>query len=275
MNKKMKKLKGVKRGLLVVCSIVMVLVIIGNATSSFALSDTNLTVSAAVSLKDALAEIQTLYTKSNKDVNFAFNFGSSGSLQQQIEQGAPVDIFISAGQTQIDNLKKKNLLEESTIKSIIGNKLVLVVPRDYNFKVTLDNLTSKKVKKIAIGTPKSVPAGDYATQVLTKLGIINKIKSKLVYAKDVREVLSWVEMGNADTGFVYMSDALTSNKVKIVSVTDTKNGVQLHKPIQYIAAVVKGTKNLEASKAFINFLDTKEAKNIFVKYGFSPTNTKK
>jgi molybdate transport system substrate-binding protein len=271
----MGKIKGIKKVLSLVCSLLVILAVVGNATNSFALSDSNLTVSAAISLKDALAEIQTLYAKTNKDVNFTFNFGSSGSLQQQIEQGAPVDVFISAGKTQIDNLNKKKLLDETSVKTIIGNKLVLIVPKSYKGKLTLRGLADKKIKRIAVGNPKSVPAGEYARQTFMKLGITNSISKKLVYAKDVREVLSWVEMGNADAGLVYMSDALTSSKVKIAAEADKENGSSLHKPIEYIAAVVKGSKNAEAAKAFIKFMDTKDVNSIFEKYGFSAEDTKK
>lgn len=225
----------------------------------------NLTVSAAASLKDALTEIQGLYKKEKSNVTINFNFGSSGALQKQIEEGAPADIFLSAGKKQVDALKTKNLIVEDTYKDLLKNEVVLVVPKDSKDSVNFENLSEAKVKKIGLGEPESVPAGQYGKEVLTYLKIFDKVSSKVVYAKDVREVLTWVETGNVDAGIVYKTDAKVSDKVKVAA--DAPKGS--HKDIVYPGAVIKASKNIDASKEFLKYLSGEEASKVFEKYGFN------
>ncbi|MWJ95199.1 molybdate ABC transporter substrate-binding protein, partial [Escherichia coli] len=137
------------------------------------------------------------------------NYGASGSLQQQIEQGAPCDLFISAGQKQMKALDEEKLLVSDTMKDLVKNDLVLISSADSSVSGMKD-LTTDKVKKIAVGEVESVPAGKYADEVLTNLNLKDKLKDKLVFAKDVKEVLAWVQSGNADVGFVYFSDTVNN-----------------------------------------------------------------
>jgi molybdate transport system substrate-binding protein len=227
-------------------------------------SNTSLLISAAASLKDILEEIKPLYQQSKPNVNISYNFGSSGALQQQIEQGAPADIFISAAKKQVDALEQKGLLVAGTRNIIAKNRLVLVVPKNSVGITSFYNLKDAKVKKIAIGEPRSVPAGQYAQQVLEKLKIWNQVKPKLVFANNVRQVLASVETGNAEAGLVYVTDAKISNKVKVVVTADEK----YHSAIIYPLAVVKRSKNLAAAKEFSQFLSSDQAKTVFKKYGF-------
>ena len=227
-------------------------------------SNNNLLISAAASLKEALEEIKPLYQQSKPNVNINYNFGSSGALQQQIEQGAPADIFISAAKKQVDALEQKGLLVPGTRNIIAKNRLVLVVPKNVVGITSFYSLKDAKVKKIAIGEPRSVPAGQYAQQVLEKLKIWSEIKSKLVFANNVRQVLASVESGNADAGLVYITDAKISDKVKVVVTADEK----YHSPIIYPLAVVKRSKNVDAAKEFSQFLSSNQAKTVFKKYGF-------
>ena len=227
-------------------------------------SNNNLLISAAASLKEALEEIKPLYQQSKQNVNINYNFGSSGALQQQIEQGAPADIFISAAKKQVDALEQKGLLVPGTRNIIAKNRLVLVVPKNVVGITSFYSLKDAKVKKIAIGEPRSVPAGQYAQQVLEKLKIWSEIKSKLVFANNVRQVLASVESGNADAGLVYITDAKISDKVKVVVTADEK----YHSPIIYPLAVVKRSKNVDAAKEFSQFLSSNQAKSVFKKYGF-------
>lgn len=227
-------------------------------------SNTSLLISAAASLKDILEEIKPLYQQSKPNVKISYNFGSSGALQQQIEQGAPADIFISAAKKQVDALEQKGLLVAGTRNIIAKNRLVLVVPNNFVGVTSFYNLQDAKVKKIAIGEPRSVPAGQYAQQVLEKLKIWNQVKPKLVFANNVRQVLASVETGNAEAGLVYVTDAKISNKVKIVVAADEK----YHSAIIYPLAVVKRSKNLAAAKEFSQFLSSEQAKTVFKKYGF-------
>jgi len=222
-----------------------------------------LNISAAASLKEAMGDIETEFKKVKPNVTLTVNFGASGSLQQQIEQGAPCDIFISAGQSQMKALESKSLLLEDTQKDLVKNDLVLVGPKDTTI-TGLSDLTSDKVKKIAVGEPKSVPAGQYADETFTKLGIKDTVASKLVFAKDVKEVLAWSASGNAEVGFVYKSDALSSSNVKIIeTIADDK-----HSPITYPVGVIKASKNPDVAKAFEDFLFTDTCKKIFEKYGY-------
>jgi len=229
-----------------------------------ALSNTILLISAAASLKEALAEIKPLYQQSQTKVNISYNFGSSGALQQQIEQGAPADIFISAAKKQVDALEQKGLVVAGTRNIIAKNRLVLVVPKNVVGITSFYNLKDSNVKKIAIGEPRSVPAGQYAQQVLEKLKIWSEIKSKLVFANNVRQVLASVESGNADAGLVYITDAKISNQVKVVVTADEK----YHSAIIYPLVVIKRSKNVDAAKEFSQFLSSDKSKAVFKKYGF-------
>lgn len=226
----------------------------------------NLTVSAAASLKDAMEEVKANYAKENPNVTVTINFGASGTLEQQIEQGADVDVFMSAATKQIDQLKAKGLTMDDTIKNVLGNKLVLIVPSDSKANITdFSGVTGNSIKKLALGEAKSVPAGQYAEEVFKNLNILDQVKDKAVYGKDVKEVLTWVATGNADAGVVYETDAKTSDKVKVVAVA--ADGT--HTPIVYPATVIKSTKNADASKAFMAYLSGPQAKVVFEKYGFT------
>ncbi|MDF5709173.1 MAG: molybdate ABC transporter substrate-binding protein [Nostoc sp. S4] len=237
-----------------------------SSTATPAVRTANLTVSAAASLKDAMDEIKPLYSKEKPNITLSYNFGSSGALQQQIEQGAGVDVFISAATKQIDALQKKGLLVDGTRKDLLKNQVVLIVPQNSTTGVTdFQSLTSPRIKKIALGEPKSVPAGQYAQQVLTSLKITDPVKSKAVYAKDVRQALNYVESGNADAGIVYLSDAKSTPKVKIVATASEKT----HSPVVYPIAVLKSSKNVNAAKDFVEFLSGNEAKTVFEKQGFT------
>lgn len=224
-----------------------------------------LTVSAAASLKAALGEITPLYSKEKSNVAIRNNFGSSGDLQQQIINGAPVDVFISAAAKQMDELQKKDLIVADTRRNLLSNRLVLIVPADKGDGKELKDLTSASIERIAIGDPRSVPVGQYAEQALTKLELLQDVQSKFVLGNNVRQVLQFVESGNAQAGIVYATDAKTSTKVKVVQVIDAK----LHKPIVYPIAFLQKSVNQTSAKSYLEFLSSEPAKTIFEKYGFS------
>ncbi|MEH1939190.1 MAG: molybdate ABC transporter substrate-binding protein [Nostoc sp.] len=227
-------------------------------------SNTSILVSAAASLKDALEEIKPLYQQSKSNININYNFGASGALQQQIEQGAPADIFISAGKKQVDALEQKGLLLPGSRTNLANNSLVLIVAQDVVGISSFYNLTDSKIKKIAIGEPRSVPAGQYGEEVLKNLKLYDRLKSKLVFANNVRQVLAAVESGNAQAGLVYATDAKISNKVKVVVTADEK----FHSPIVYPVAIIKSSKNPSAAKEFVQFISGSQAKTVLRKYGF-------
>ena len=222
-----------------------------------------LNISAAASLKEAMADLEAAYTSKNPEVSFVINYGSSGSLQQQIEQGAPCDLFISAGEKQMTALEEEGLLLDGTNKDLVKNSLVLVTSNDSEIS-SIDSLNSDAVSKITLSEPSSVPAGKYADETLTSLAIKDSLNNKLVFAKDVKEVLAWTASGNADAGFVYLSDALSSDGVKIVETISE----EYHSPITYPVAIIKDSDDIDAAKAFEDFLFTDEAQEIFEKYGY-------
>ncbi|CAG9611245.1 Molybdate-binding protein ModA [Bacillus rhizoplanae] len=225
-----------------------------------------LTISAATSLQDALIELQKTFEKDHSNIKLKFNFGSSGALQQQIAQGAPVDLFFSAAKDKFDALVKEGLISKEDGVDLVGNELVLVVPKDTASGVkNFGDLTKKEVKRISIGTPESVPAGQYAKESFKNTKIWTGIESKVVYAKDVRQVLSYVETGNVDAGVVYKTDALSSNKVNIVATADK----QTHTPIIYPVGIIKDTKHRTEAKEFYKFLQSKYAMKTLEKYGFT------
>ena len=235
--------------------------------------ENQLTISAAASLKEALGEITPLYNKENIkenikekfNIKIRNNFGSSGELQQQIINGAPVDVFISAAAKQMDELQKKDLIVADTRRDLLSNRLVLIGPADKEDAKELKDLTRDSIKRIAIGDPRSVPVGQYAEQALTKLELLQDVQSKLVLGNNVRQVLQFVESGNAQAGIVYATDAKNSTKVKVLQVIDAK----LHKPIVYPIAVLKKSVNQTSAKSYLEFLSSDPAKTIFEKYGFS------
>lgn len=235
-----------------------------NVTSDSQTKSSQIIVSAAASLSDVMAAIQPLYAQQNPDTQLVYNFGSSGSLQQQIEQGAPVDVFISAAPKQMDALEQTGLLLQGTQKNLLTNSMVLIVPKGQTRISSFEDLTNNEIQRIAIGEPESVPAGKYAKEVLTSLNIFETLQSSIIYAKDVRQVLNYVETGNVDAGIVYQTDAKISTKVDTVATAPTAS----HSPIVYPIAVIKDSKNPETAKAFVTFVSGDPAKAIFERFGF-------
>lgn len=223
-----------------------------------------LTISAAASMKDSMDEIKLAYIKEKPEIALVYNFGGSGHLQQQIEQGAEVDIFISAALKQMKELEDKHLLSEDMPVDLLENTMVLIVPKNDSGITGFMDLTNGNIKKIALAEPKSVPAGQYAEEVLKKLNIFENIKSKFVYGNDVKQALTWVETGNAEAGIVYETDAKASDKVKVVEIAPKAS----HEPVLYPAAIIKTSKNMAAAREFMGFLTSEKAKVIFEKYGF-------
>ena len=225
-----------------------------------------LTISAAISLKDPLDEMAHLYGTEQPGTAIRFNLGSSGTLQRQIEQGAPVDVFISASPKEMDSLESNGLLLPGTRRNLVKSSVVLIVPTGNAGISSFQDLAKPEAKVIAIGDPQSVPAGKYAQEVLTHFGLFDQLKPKFVFAKDVRQVLTYVETGNADAGIVYATDARTSKSVSIVATAPEDS----HSPVIYPVAVIKGSKNATGAKSFIDFLLSPKAHAVFKKYGFVP-----
>jgi molybdate transport system substrate-binding protein len=223
-----------------------------------------LTVSAAASLSDAMREVDAAYEKNHPSVNLRLNLGSSGTLAHEIEQGAPVDVFLSAAAKPMDELQAKGLIVAGSRRDLLRNSLVLIVPSDSKLN-SFEGLPAASVRVIALGDPASVPAGQYGQQTLTALHLWDAVRNKLVLAKDVRQVLTYVETGNADAGLVYATDAEISSKVRVAATAPEST----HDAIVYPAAAVHTGRNEAAAQQFVDFLTSPEAKAIFVKRGFT------
>lgn len=226
--------------------------------------EVELLISAAASLKDALEEIKLDYENSHPHIKLNFNYGGSGALQQQIEQGAPVDLFLSASLSNMQKLVDKGLVDQQD--NLLANELIVIVPNSSTLSLNrLSDLTSDSIYKIAIGVPESVPAGSYAKEALTHSDLWEPLQANIVQAKDVRQVLQYVETGNVDAGFVYKTDALSSDKVSMsFSVEQT-----LHSPIVYPIGIINTSTHLNEVKELYEYLQSAEVLNLFSKYGFS------
>ncbi len=206
------------------------------------------TVLAAASLKDALNEIIEEYEK-DADCVITPSYGGSGDLVQQIEGGAPCDMFISASSANMDDLEEGGYIDADTRTDLLTNTLTLIATTEMADVVTMDNLTSIQIGTISIGEPETVPAGKYATQVFDNLGITDQIADKIVYAKDVRAVLNYVVSGDADCGFVYRTDAvLEEDNLSIIGDVDS----DLHDPIVYPAAILNEAADADNTADFFD-----------------------
>ena len=222
---------------------------------------------AAASLKNVFDEkLIPMFEKKYNGVKVTPTYASSGDLQTQIENGLKADVFMSAANKQMNALADKGIVDNSTNLQFLENKVVLIVPKDSNANISsFDDL--KNVKgNIAIGDPKSVPAGQYAQEVLNNTGIWDSVESKLSLGTDVTAVLNQVAQGSADCGIVYATDAKSNDNVKVVCEAPES---ALKTPVIYPVAALKNSTDSNATKAFMDFLQTKEAKDVFVEYGFT------
>jgi molybdate transport system substrate-binding protein len=226
----------------------------------------DLTVFAAASLTNALKEIGADYAKTSPD-KIAFNFAASGTLELQIRHGAPADLFFSADEAKMNDLAKDHLLAPGTRRDLLGNTLVIIVPAGSPLQLaSAAGLADPAVKKIALGETHIVPAGIYAQQYLTRIGLWEKVQSRVVPLESVRAALAAVETGNAEAGIVYKTDALQSKKVRIAYEIPAAAGPA----IVYPAALVADSKHLAAAGKFLAYLASPPAMAVFARAGFIP-----
>jgi molybdate transport system substrate-binding protein len=230
--------------------------------------DREILVSAAISLKNAFEEIGLLYERQT-GIRVRLNLGASGLLQKQIEGGAPADIYASAGARQMDELQSGGWIIDDTRCNLVRNSLVLIVPADTPVLLhTFEELDGPEVTRIAIGNPKTVPAGQYARQALKNLELWNRIESRLVLAENVRQVLDYVVRGEVEAGMVYSSDvSIAHGKVTLVTAAPEES----HDPILYPIAAVKTTRHLGDAQSFIDLTLSRAGQEILAKYGFIPS----
>jgi molybdate transport system substrate-binding protein len=254
-------------------ALILGIVLVPVAFNASGTPDEKITVSAAISLKNAFEEIGKLFEARNKNATLVFNFGSSGDLMFQIKGGAPVDVFASASLEDMDKLDGEGLIIKDTNTRFASNTIVLIRPSSSAVMLSsFEDLANAEVKKVAVGNAKTVPAGKYADEVFQYMKIAGVIKKKLVFAENVKQVLDYVARGEVDAGVVYATDAIMiPREVTIVATAPAES----HKPVVYPIAVVKGTKSEKTAKAFIAFLTSDEGMKILKKYGFKPVHKAK
>jgi molybdate transport system substrate-binding protein len=229
-------------------------------------ADNEIIVSAAISLTNAFEEMGTLFKEKQKEARVLFNFGASGDLARQILGGAPVDVFASASPKDMDDLDQKDLIIKGTRKDFAMNRLVLIISmKSAIYLTSFNDLRRGEIQKIAIGNPKTVPAGRYSEEVLTHFNLIDAVKDRLIFAENVRQVLDYVARGEVDAGMVYSTDVLVRAKeVRIVAEAPE----QSHRTVVYPIAAVKGSKKEFLAREFIAVVTSKEGEKVLEKYGF-------
>jgi molybdate transport system substrate-binding protein len=240
--------------------------ILASCTNSADDNKFEILVAAASSMTPALTEIATEFEKVNKDIQVTFTFGSSGKLAQQIKSGAPVDVFISASSSDMDILEKDNKIESDTRIDITSNSLVVIRQKNGdNSLQNKENPFTSEIDHFAIGNPDTVPAGVYAKEALTKLGEWKTLEPKFVFGKDVRQVVTFVETGNAERGIVFASDAHSSDKVEVIYEIEPA----LHSSVVYPGALITATKQPKEAMAFLDYMKTPQVQEILLNHGFT------
>lgn len=233
---------------------------------------TKISVATAASLQATFDdELIPLFEKENPGVTVEGTYASSGDLQQQIESGLDADVFFSAATSNMDALVDENLVDKDTVVDLLKNDVVLITPKDSKLGIKgFKDIT--KADTIAIGDPESVPAGKYAKEILTNLGVYDEVEKKASLGASVIEVLSWVAEGSADAGIVYATDAQTENTNgddKEVEIVATAEDSMMQTPVIYPVGTVSSSAHKDEAKAFEDFLQTDEAKAILEKAGFT------
>jgi molybdate transport system substrate-binding protein len=222
---------------------------------------------AAASLKNVYDdELIPMFEEKYPGVKVTPTYASSGDLQTQIENGLETDVFMSAANKQMDALAEEGIVDNATNLQFLENKVVLIVPADSDSNISSFDDLKDVEGNIAIGDPESVPAGQYAKEVLNNTGIWDDVESKLSLGTDVTAVLNQVAQGSADCGIVYATDAKSTDDVKVICEAPED---ALDTPVIYPIAAIKDTNDTDATNAFMDFLQTQEAKDIFVEYGFT------
>ena len=227
--------------------------------------DIELHISAAASLTDVMDELIAVYQDEFPNVTIIPTYDSSGTLQTQIEEGAPADLFLSAAQKQMDSLEEEGLIDSGSRKDLLINKVVLITPKDSEADITsFEDAAGDKVSMIAIGND-TVPVGQYTQEIYTNLGLWDEVSAKANLGENVRAVLSWVESGDVDCGIVYATDAATSENVSIVCEAPADS----HQPVVYPASVLAESSNPNAAGEFLDFLSSDTAVQAFENAGFT------
>ena len=227
-----------------------------------------ITLSVAISMKEAVETLGRQFSQARPSVMLRYNFGSSGELQKQIEAGAPVDLFISAAQRQMDELEQKGLIDPASRRVFARNVLTVIKPAGSVLDISKPaDLLDPKVRRIVIGNPRTVPVGQYAEESLKALALWDRVQPKLVFAENVRQALDYVARGEVEAGFVYSTDI----PVRAGQVTEAfRPAEDTYRPVTYPVAVVKDSRQPALARAFIDLLMTREGQSALSRLGFQP-----
>ena len=224
--------------------------------------NSEITVAAASDLTPAFEELGREF-QATRSIKVVFSFGSSGLLEKQIENGAPMDIFAAANADYIDQLDKKGLIVPGTRAIYARGRITLWTPKDSPLHIEkIADLTSAAVKRIAIANPDHAPYGMAAREALQKAGVWESTKSKLIYGDNIRQTLQFAQTGNVDVAIAALSLSLQSDG-RWVLIPE-----ELHKPLDQAFALIKGTKNEKAAREFAVFINGPQGRLIMRKYGF-------
>jgi molybdate transport system substrate-binding protein len=230
-----------------------------------------LTLSVAISLKDVVEELGRAFTRSRPGLVLRYNVGASGELARQIEAGAPVDLFVSAGQRQMDDLQARGLIVAATRRAVAGNVLVVVKPSDLRVDIaSAADLAGPRVGRLVVGNPRTVPAGEYAEESLRALGVWDRLRPRLVLAENVRQALDYVARGEVDAGIVYATDVVTRAGQVVEAFRLPED---THRPIVYPAAVVAASRHQPTAVSFLDLLVAAEGRAALARRGFSPASS--
>lgn len=218
---------------------------------------------AAASLTESLKEIGALYQKQTGE-KILFNFAGSGTLARQIEEGAPADLFFSADEAKMDELAGRGLLVNGSRRRLLSNILVLVTAGEGTAVHAPADLAGAAVHRVALGDPRTVPAGAYAKAYLEKAGLWRAVEPKVIPCENVRAVLAAVESGNVEAGIVYQTDAAVSTKVRIALAVPADEGPKISYPV----ALLKNAPSAESAKRFLAYLEGSKAGAVFARHGF-------
>jgi len=224
-----------------------------------------LLVGAAMSLRDVTVDLAAAYNAANPYVTLTFTYASSGALQNQIMEGAPIDVFMSAAALQMRNLEGQGLILGEG-RNLVTNRVALIVPSGSQAEISgFADAADDSIQLIGLGDPYAMPIGTFARDIFMALGIADEVYERAVLASEVRQLLTWVELGEVDAGVVFMTDAITTDRVRVVEVADGA----LHTPSVNPVGIIAASPHATEAQSFVDFLFSDEARAIFERHGFS------
>ena len=250
-------------------TIISIAILLSACSNTSAGNDSELLVSTASSLTEVVKKMEEEFQQVEPDIDLSFNYGSSSKLRSQIEQGAPADLFLSASVKDMDLLESQQLIESASISPFAENRLVLASLEEFPESADFAEAVMNTEETIAVGEPDSVPVGEYTKQALESQGLWQPLEGRLIYAKDARQVVTYVESGNAGLGIIYSSDAVISREIK---ATLELPGQRV--PVVCPGAIVAASENQQAAAAFLDFVTGPTGQAILADYGFLPGDEK-